>query len=387
MLDRIAGCRGGLALKFLVEDRRTLEKFLPGFDAQITSIPLAEMEARDSHVIELFRDAGGAGLVIPQDFKGHGASPSAVIRVQRAIGSRSPSLAVATTMHHFSTASLIELQRADSGFEWLLLQAIAEQGRLLASGFAEGVHGQGVFSPTMRARRVDGKFLVSGTKRPCSLSRSMDVLTASVAVTGETPDAEPEFAIALVPAGAPGLEVSDFWGSSILAGAQSEAVTLSDVPVDPDLVVGVDNVDAVQTASFLWFELLITASYIGMASSLVERVIAAERGDPALRTAMVADLESAMASLAAVAHRMEQGDRSESLLVQALLHRYAAQDAISRSVTAAVEQLGGMAFIGGEDVSYFASASRALAFHPPQRQRTGSQAILAALAGAPLKID
>lgn len=374
-------------MEFLADDRRALEDFLPGFDAQIASIPLAKLEARDSHIVELFRDAGGAGLVVPKDFKGHGASPSAAIRVQRAIGSRSPSLAVATTMHHFSTASLIELQSSQSGFEWLLLQAIAEQGRLLASGFAEGVHGRGVFSPTMRARRVDGKFLVSGTKRPCSLSRSMDVLTASVAIAGEAPDAESEFAIALVPAGAPGLEVSNFWGSSVLAGAQSEAVTLSDVPVDPDLVVAVDNADAVQTASFLWFELLITASYIGMASSLVDRAIAAECGDPTLRAAMVADLESAMASLSAVANRMEQGERSESLLVQALLHRYAAQDAISRSVTSAVEQLGGMAFIGGEDVSYFASASRALAFHPPQRQRAGSLAILATLAGAPLKID
>lgn len=374
-------------MEFLAEDRRTLEEFLPGFDEEIASIPLAAMEARESRVIELFREAGGAGLVIPRDFKGHGASPSAAIRVQRAIGSRSPSLAVATTMHHFSAASLIELQKAESGFEWLLLQAIAEQGRLLASGFAEGVHGQGVFSPTMRARRVDGRFLVSGTKKPCSLSRSMDVLTASVALATEAPGGEAEFAVALVPAGSPGLEVSDFWGSSVLAGAQSDAVTLSDVPVDPDLVVGVDNADAVQTASFLWFELLITASYIGMASALVERALAAERGDPALRIAMAADLESAMASLAAVAHRMEQGDRSESLLVQALLHRYAAQDAIGRSVTSAVEQLGGMAFIGGEDVSYFASASRALAFHPPQRQGAGSRAVLAALAGAPLKID
>lgn len=374
-------------MEFLVDERRTLEEFLPGFDAQIASIPLVEIEARDSNAIELFRDAGGPGLVVPRDLKGHGASPSAAIRVQRAIGSRSPSLAVATTMHHFSTASLIELQRAERGFEWLLLQAIAEQGRLLASGFAEGVHDQKTFSPTMRARRVGGKFLVSGTKKPCSLSRSMDILTASVAVTGEVGDKEPEFAVALVPAGSPGLKISDFWGTSVLAGAQSEAVTLSEVPVDPDLVIRIENAGAVQTASFLWFELLITASYLGIASALVERVIAAGRGDPALRTAMVADLESAMASLAAAAYRMEEGDRSESLLLRTLLYRYAAQDAISRSVALAVEQLGGMAFIGGEEVSYFAAASRALAFHPPQRQRAGSQAILAALAGAPLKID
>jgi alkylation response protein AidB-like acyl-CoA dehydrogenase len=373
-------------LEFLVEDRRTLEEFLPGFDAQVASIPLREMESPGNPAIELFRSMGGPGLVVPRDLKGHGASPSAAIRVQRAIGSRSPSLAVATTMHHFSTATLVELQRSGGGFEWMLLQAIAEQGRLLASGFAEGVHGQGVFSPAMRARRVDGKVLVSGTKKPCSLSRSMDMLTASVAVANGAGDAEPEFAVALVPAGAPGLEVSEFWGTSVLAGAQSEAVTLSDVPVDPNLVVAVESANAVQVAGLLWFELLITASYLGMASTLVERVIVAERGDPALRAAMVADLESAMASLAAVAHRMEDGDRGESLLLRALLHRYAAQDAIGRSVTAAVEQLGGMAFIGGEEISYFASASRALAFHPPQRHGTGSRAILAALAGAPLKV-
>lgn len=374
-------------MEFLLDDRRTLEEFLPGFDARLASIPLVELEARDSDAIELFRDAGGPGLVVPRDLKGHGASPSAAIRVQRAIGSRSPSLAVATTMHHFSTASLIEVQRAERGFEWLLLQAIAEQGRLLASGFAEGVHGQGVFSPTMQARRVGGKFLVSGTKKPCSLSRSMDILTASVALTGEAGDPESGIAVALVPAGSPGLEVSDFWGNSVLAGAQSEAVTLTDVPVDADLVIGIDDAGAMQIASFLWFELLITASYIGMASSLVERVIAAGRGDPGLRTAMVADLESAMASLDAAAQRMEEGDRSESLLLRTLLHRYAAQDAISRSVALAVEQLGGMAFIGGEEVSYFAASSRALAFHPPQRQRSGGEAILAALGGAPLKID
>ncbi|HWA55173.1 MAG TPA: acyl-CoA dehydrogenase family protein [Solirubrobacterales bacterium] len=374
-------------MEFLAEDRSTLEEFLPGFDARLASISLAEMEGRESRVVELFREAGGAGLVVPRDFKGHGASPSAAIRVQRAIGARSPSLAVATTMHHFSTASLIELQRVEGGFEWLMLQAIAEQGRLLASGFAEGVRGQGVFSPAMRARRVDGKFLVSGRKKPCSLSRSMDVLTASVAVIGEAPGATPEFAVALVPAGSPGLEVSDFWGSPILAGAQSEAVTLSDVSVEPELVIGVENTDAVQTASFLWFELLITASYLGMASALAERAIVAERGDPAARATMAAGLEAAMASLAAVAHRMERGDRGESLLVQALLHRYAAQDAINRSVAAAVEQLGGLAFIGGEEVAYFASASRALAFHPPQRQGPGSRAVLAALAGGPLEIS
>ena len=47
------------------------------------------------------------------------------IHIQRAIGSRSPSLAVATTMHHFSVASLVELTATSNGFEWAMLDAIA----------------------------------------------------------------------------------------------------------------------------------------------------------------------------------------------------------------------------------------------------------------------
>ena len=373
-------------MDFLADDRRALEQFLPGLDEELASVPLTTLEARESPAVELFREAGGPGLVVPKDLSGHGAPASAAIRVQRAIGARAPSLAVASTMHHFSVASLIELQRVEQGLEWLLLQAIAEQHRLLASGFAEGVHSQGVFSPTMKARRVDGKIVVSGSKKPCSLARSMDVFTASVALF-EDGDEEPKFAVALIPADTPGVEVSNFWGSSILAGAQSDAVTLTDVPVDPQLVLRMDNTKGVQTASFLWFELLITASYIGMASALVERMLTAGGSDAAASAAIVADIESAMSSLVPIAQCLDATDsRSDRLLVQALLCRYSAQDAISRSVTAAVEQLGGRSFIRDDEVSYFASASRALAFHPPQRVRA-SQAILDALNGAPLKIE
>lgn len=374
-------------MDFLAEDRRTLDQFLPGLDQRLASVPLTKLEARDGPAVELFREAGGPGLLIPQELNGHGASASAAIRVQRAIGARSPSLAVATTMHHFSVASLIELQRGEQRLAWMLLQAIAEQRRLLASGFAEGAHSHGVFSPTMQARRVNGKVLINGSKKPCSLAHSMDILTASVALFVDDADDRPTFAVALIPAKAPGISVTDFWGSSILAGAQSDAVTLTDVSVDPDLVLAMDNTTGVQTVSFLWFELLITASYLGMASALVERMLAIDRSQAVGRATIVADVESAMSSLFAVAQNIDARENiTDRLLVHALLCRYAAQDAISRSVSSAVELLGGRSFIRDDEVSYFASASRALAFHPPQRIRA-SQAILDALEGLPLKLD
>jgi hypothetical protein len=47
------------------------------------------------------------------------------VRIQRAVGSRSPSLAVATTMHHFSVASLVELTAAGNGSDQPFLHSSA----------------------------------------------------------------------------------------------------------------------------------------------------------------------------------------------------------------------------------------------------------------------
>lgn len=376
-------------MEFLAEERRTLESFLPGLDDELGSIALDQLESRGSNAIELFRQAGGPGLFVPEELQGHGADPVQGIQVQRALASRSPSLAVATTMHHFSTAGLVELWHVEKGMEALLLQAIAGENKLLASGFAEGVRGQGIFSPTMRGRRVNGQVLVTGSKKPCSLSRSMDVLTASIVVTSDEPGTDDELGIAIIPADLPGIEVSPFWSTPVLAGAQSDAISLTDVALDPDLVITVgteaDELDHMQTAGLLWFEVLITASYIGMASALVDRVLREGRGEAGPRLGVAVELEAAMSSVEGVAHRMIAGDKSPDLLSKALICRFAAQDAIGRSVASAVEQLGGMAFIGAEDVNYFASASRALAFHPPGRMKTAGS-IAESLSGAELEI-
>jgi alkylation response protein AidB-like acyl-CoA dehydrogenase len=379
-------------VEFMTQERATLQRLLPGFEERLCAMPLHEREGTEGAAIGLFREAGGPGLLVPVEHRGLGISMREGLHVQRAIGSRSPSLAVATTMHHFSTATLVELWRREKGLEWMLLQGIAEQRLLLASGFAEGVHGRGVLRPTMRGRRENGAVIVSGVKRPCSLARTMDILTASVVIEDERPDHENELAVALISSRLPGIEVNPFWGTSVLAGAQSDAVTLTDVAVENDLVVSIGSasdphLDALQMAGFLWFELLITASYLGAASALVEMLLNGKGGDAIGRIAAAGELEATMASLEGVAHAMEEREHpDERLLARALLCRYAAQDAINRAVAIAVEQLGGMAFIRSDEVTCFAGASRALAFHPPGRVRTAA-AIVQALGGGELRIE
>jgi hypothetical protein len=76
-----------------------------------------------------------------------------------------------------------------------------------------------------------------------------------------------------------------------------------------------------------------------------------------------------MAALENIARRMAAEPCDQQLLGDALLVRYAVQDAIARAVPRALELLGGMAFIGSDDLGYLAAAVNALGFHPPSRTR------------------
>lgn len=380
------------ATRLLAAERRVLERYLPQLHEALADRPLLELEAADGDPIDAFRDAGGPGLLVPAEYGGAGASPLDAVRVQRAIGSLAPSLAVATTMHHFSVATLVEFAAEEEGMEWMVLEAIAEQRQLLASGFAEGKGGQGVLSPTMTAEPAEGGYTVSGRKKPCSLSRSMDLLTASVRLPAEQEGGEGPMAVVLVPADSPGIDRRPFWGTNVLAGAESDELILEDVHVPDRLVFrsgsdDPDRLDSLQTSGFLWFELLIAASYLGMASGLVEKALERrkdEAGVDALR--LVTEVEGAMSALEGVACAMMRGERGESALARALFARYSVQDSVARVAPAAAEALGGMGFIRSPELAYLLAATRALAYHPPSRVAVAAP-LTRFLDGEPLRIQ
>ena len=154
-------------MNLLLTERETLETYLPGLDEYLRTTPLQTLETPGSGALDTFRSLGGPALLVPTEYEGKGASMLDAVRIQRAIGSRSPSLAVATTMHHFSVASLVELTAAGNGFEWAMLMAIAENSWLLSSGFAEGRPGQHILTPTMRGMPV-----TAASSSPGSRSRA-----------------------------------------------------------------------------------------------------------------------------------------------------------------------------------------------------------------------
>ena len=319
-------------MSLLRAERDTLERYLPGLDDYLRGIPLLELEKPGSGSLARFRELGGPALLVPTEYEGKGASLLDAVRIQRAVGSRSPSLAVATTMHHFSVASLVELTAAGNGFEWAMLMAIAENSWLLSSGFAEGKPGQHILTPTMRAVPAEGGITVSGVKKPCSLTWSMNLMSASVAVT-DPATGTGRLAVVLIPADSPGIERARFWQTTALAGAESDQVTLSGVFV-PDALIFYptdgEEMDPIQARGFVWFELLISASYLGAATNLAERAIGRGRGSDHDRASLAIDLQTMAAALEHAAATAATTSDNDALLAQALYARFATEQAIER---------------------------------------------------------
>jgi alkylation response protein AidB-like acyl-CoA dehydrogenase len=356
-------------MNLLRTERDTLDAYIPGLDQYLSKIPLLELEKPGSGALQMFRELGGPALLVPAQYEGKGASLLDAVRIQRAVGSRSPSLAVATTMHHFSVASLVELTEAGNGFEWAMLMAIAENSWLLSSGFAEGKPGQHILTPTMRGVAAEGGITVNGVKKPCSLTWSMNLMSASVAVAD--PDGGPDrMAVVLIPADSPGIERAPFWKSTALAGAESDQVTLKEVFVPEALIFypqGGEAMDPIQARGFVWFELLVSASYLGAATNLAERVIEVGRGSDVDRAGLAIELETMALALEQVASTAGAMSDNDALLARALYVRFATERAIERVVMSAAAAAGGMAFIESPEIAYLLGATRALAFHPPSR--------------------
>jgi alkylation response protein AidB-like acyl-CoA dehydrogenase len=373
-------------MTFLKQERLTLEEHLPGLDAALAGLPLMEMERLGNPAIPIFRQLGGPGLLVPTKFGGRGASPLQAARAQRAIACRAPSLAVATTMHHFTLASLMEIDPENPGLEGELLEAVARGNLYVASGFAEGQPGTSIQKSALRMERTPAGIVLNGSKKPCSLSRSMDLFTVS---TPPLPGMDAGLAAAIIPANTPGIERRPFWASPVLAGAESDEVVLRDVCIAEDAFIplgGSGRLNDVQDRGLLWFELLITASYVGMASALVERALASGRGGSGERVSLATETEGAMAALEGIARAMGAGERGNDDLARMLLVRYAVQGAVNRAASLAVELLGATAFIQSPEVAYLLAATRVLALHPPARLSAGKR-LDAYLAGGSLVLD
>jgi len=163
------------------------------------------------------------------------------------------------------------------------------------------------------------------------------------------------------------------------------------LPIAPDLMIRPElglagELDDLQTFGFIWFELLVAASYLGVASALVETCLQRGRGTSTQRTDLATRTEGAALAIEAVAAALDAGERSNDVLARSLVARFTTGSIVSAVVADAVELLGGMAFITSGDVALLAAASHAIGFHPPSRA-AAAEPLGAWFAGDPLVLS
>ncbi len=358
-------------MNFMRKEREIAERWFPGLAERLQAVAFAEREGEDSPVVEIYRDFGGPSLLVPKAYGGKGATPAEAVAVHRVLGSLSPSLAIAATMHNFTVAFLAEYALYGDATKQFLIE-IAQADLYLASGFAEGKSGANILEPLLKGVPSGNGYLVSGVKKPCSISASMDYLTGSVMLCDEK-EQPVQRAILIVPAKAPGIRREPYWKIRSLAGAQSAEVKLENVFVSRDnLFVPAANVDLdqVEAGGFMWFELLVTASYLGIASGVVAKLYEHVRYSAVDRMSILSRLEAAAAALRGLARDMEQlanAADGEAAVANLLLTRYDIQRQLGEASYAAAELLGGIHFLTDPEIEYRLGACAALAFHPPSR--------------------
>jgi alkylation response protein AidB-like acyl-CoA dehydrogenase len=356
---------------YLSIERACLGRLLPGLDAELQKIGFHRLEHTEALGVRVIKAYGGVRLCIPKAYGGIGATATEAVHVQRALAMRAPSATIATVMHHFSVATLAELTQRSSGMEWLLLEAIAKNDLLVASGFAEADPQGKILRPHMVLEPCEKGLCITGVKRPCSLSKSMNLISVSVIAPGKARQ-DDRLAVALIAADAEGVSTGPFWKNTILAATETGEVRFDKVRVDSKMLSysgSPDSLDEIQTRGLMWFQLLISAAYLGVATVLVEKVVASQRASYAELARMGIELEGAMVTLTGLAHAIESGNASDHALAQALCARYAVQQAIERATSLAFELLGGLDFARSMDASYLVAAARGLSFHPPSRPK------------------
>lgn len=344
-----------------------LDAVAPGLAAALAGTTVADAEQDAAPVLDALRATRATAMLVPAALGGGGVAATRAVRFQVALGACAPSAAVATTMHHYKLAALGGVAADGDATAAGILRSVASRAALVASGGAESVPGRDLTSLGTRAVRDGDTYVVTGTKRPCSLSTSMDVLSLMAEV--HDPDGtRVGHAQVFVEADAPGLTRTPFWRSPVLAAAQSHAVHLDAVRVPAAQVFALDGDTGGRFAvdCYAWFDVLVVAAYLGAAHALAAATPPHRRGTARWARA-VAGLVRLEEQVVAAAATFDAGEDPRVRLNAALRARDAVEDELGAVGGALLQAAGGGLFATTGLYTSLAGALNAVAFHPPAR--------------------
>ena len=220
-------------------------------------------------------------LSVPAEFGGLAAPATVLAEVFRLLAHGDPSLAQ-IPHSHFTFLEALRLQGARS--QQSFFYRLVLDGALLANAQSErGPHPVDVDTTTL-VPGDPGGFLLTGRKYYSTGALFADWLVVRASLSDgslETPTASTPKVIAFVPADAAGVQVVDDWDGMGQRTTASGTVTLDDVEVPADHVIGFSEIFAAPTVYGARAQLWHAAIDVGVATgALAEGVRQADRARP-----------------------------------------------------------------------------------------------------------
>lgn len=359
---------------FLHDERTTALALMPQMVAFLEDTAMLDLERGESRLLaDKFRTLGQPGLSITKALGGSGASAVDMAQLHTWVGAHCPSLAIMMTMHHHTVAGMMAGMQFFPDIQGVL-SLIARDNLLIASGFSEGRTQAPILESSMAVEKTDGGYVVNGSKKPCTMTHHFDAITFGINYSD--PEGRRHIGIGVGFADDPRIERKAFWSVPHLQAADSHEVVFNNLRVPDAMMYFSTAVDdqlgdaqhgTGNNLCAIWFQLLASASYLGMASALASRALSGAKGSQDDRAMLLIDLQGASMALRGLADSIDEHRFSHRDLARAQATRFAIQEAVNRISTRAFEILGGMAFMSSEDVAYLLVVTRLLAFHPTSR--------------------
>lgn len=175
------------------------------------------------------KELGFTKLIVPKEFGGYGLPYSEVLEITRILATGNMAVAqMFSTSHTICVMNLLDM--AAPALRDLVLKKVGQEGSLLANASSEKggkdiMSYKTTFTPTDDSKGV----IISGEKFFCTGSLSADLLYVIGVMDGQ-------FALALMDANTPGVEIKDDWRAMGQRGTASGTIVFTDVYVAMEMI-------------------------------------------------------------------------------------------------------------------------------------------------------
>ena len=301
-----------------------IENILEAFMKEVAERSVYEMEnLKPLELKSIIQKSELTSLIISKEYGGKGLNLVDAIEIIQLVAEKSPSIAVMLCMHYHVVATLALFKKAFVEGE-KILRDIGVNRALVASAFAEGAPGRDIFTSTVYSKSIEeGGFVISGSKKPCSMASIADYYATSIV------DCEDDnsIGIAFVKSTQKGIITNQFWSSNLLKAADSNQVIFEDVKVSRSYIKlgSMKEMADMFGYGLAAFNLMIAAAYLGITKKLSKKLTANITPKEHIYIELYGHIFQAHYSIIGISLELFQSDNLDIIIEQILILRYRIQ--------------------------------------------------------------